>query len=106
MPVKQRFVIRGGKVMEVPVGERLRGNSHAGEGLQIINDISPYASPIDDHYIGSRSAHREDLKRNGCRILEKGEREHFQKNFENENDARIDSFVDGVVDRVAGDLFA
>lgn len=32
----------------------------------IISDIPEYASPIDGRLISSRSARREDLKRNNC----------------------------------------
>lgn len=32
----------------------------------IIRDISEYRSPVDGKLISSRSARREDLKRNGC----------------------------------------
>jgi hypothetical protein len=106
MTVKRRFVIRDGSVVEIPVSERLRGERSAGEGLQIINDINPYASPVDDRYIGSRREHREDLKRNRCHVLERGEKEHFQKNFNRDSEARMERFVDSAVDGVARDLFA
>lgn len=59
------------------------------EGLQIIPDIEPYASPIDDSYVGSRRSRREDLKKNNCRPYERGEKEAHKKDFLKRQDAAL-----------------
>src|SRR5882672_10418295 len=56
-----------------------------------------YTSPIDDRPITSKQARVEDLKRNGCRPYETGEKEEVQrqrKKAEVELDQSIDSTVD------------
>lgn len=45
----------------------------------IRGDYEGYVSPATGKWVEGRAAHEEDLKRSGCRILEKGETEHFIK---------------------------
>lgn len=45
----------------------------------ITQDYKPYECPVTGKMIEGRAAHRENLKQTGCRILEKGEREHNER---------------------------
>lgn len=45
----------------------------------IATDYSAYECPVTGRMIEGRAAHRENLKQHGCRLLEKGEREHNQR---------------------------
>lgn len=42
---------------------------------RIVADYAPYTCPITGTWIEGRKAHRENLAKHGCRILETGERE-------------------------------
>lgn len=53
------FDKRTGKEMILPKRERITTPF-------VLSDIPEYKSPIDGRVIGSRSARREDLKRNNC----------------------------------------
>jgi hypothetical protein len=53
-------------------------------GVQIMRDTPEYVSPICNEdgrhpLIDGRAARREDLKRNGCREYDPGERRAFEK---------------------------
>ena len=45
-------------------------------------DYQGYQSPVDGRWIDGKREHHEALKRNGCRILEKGESERSMKSRE------------------------
>lgn len=45
-----------------------------------IKDYEAYECPVTGKMIEGRAAHRENLKRTGCRIFEPGEREAYVKN--------------------------
>ena len=45
----------------------------------IRGDIEPYRCPVTGKPITSRAAHEENLKRTGCRVLEKGEKEEAER---------------------------
>lgn len=72
---------------------------------QISSDYEGYTCPVTNQWVEGRTAHRENLKKHGCRVLEKGEREHNEKRRREENDAAIERMVDQTVNRVAGDMF-
>lgn len=87
--MRERWVWRDGKMVQIGSDyvAPLRGK---GKGLQIIKDIEPYQSPVDDGYVGSRRARKDDLKRHNCREYERGEssyhdrqRQEQQQRFEN-----------------------
>lgn len=48
-------------------------------GPQISGDYQPYTCPITGRWIEGKRAHEENLKRHGCRVLEKGEKDEFVK---------------------------
>lgn len=45
----------------------------AGKAAYVSSDYEAYDCPVTGKMIEGRAAHRENLKRTGCRILEKGE---------------------------------
>jgi len=62
-----RYVWRDGQFVERSTG-RLMETPFAGRIVMpiVVSDIPEYRSPVDGRLITSRSARREDLKRNGC----------------------------------------
>lgn len=76
-----------------------------GEAAQISRDYEGYTCPVTNRWVEGRRAHRENLKQQGCRVLEKGEREHNEKRRHEEANASIDRMVDETVNRTAQELF-
>lgn len=90
--MRTRYVIKGGKL--VCLGYVENQPSHK---IQIISDTAgyDYVCPVDDDtYINSRTKHRENLKRNECRILEKGEKEKFLNDRHQDSDREINRIFD------------
>lgn len=46
----------------------------------LVSDYEAYECPVTGKMIEGRAAHRENLKRTGCRLFEPGEREQYIKN--------------------------
>lgn len=61
----------------------------SGKRLMVVGDIEPYDCPVTGGYVGGRAQHRDNLRRHGCHVLEKGEKEHAEKVRERELDAAI-----------------
>jgi hypothetical protein len=76
---RERWVIRSGTLIKVSSSYEAPRRGKSGRGMQIIQDIEPYQSPVDDGYVGSRRARKDDLKRHGCREYERGEREYHAR---------------------------
>jgi len=70
----------------------------------ILGDYEPYECPVTGKMIEGRKAHSENLKKTGCRILERGEKEHNTKNGKKRMFDQIDQAVDKCVEEVARDL--
>lgn len=70
----------------------------------IARDYEAYECPVTGKMIEGRAAHAENLKRTGCRLLEKGEFEDVKKNGRKEAEARMDAALDKAVDEVAAQL--
>ena len=47
-------------------------------------DNVDYTCPVTDKWIGSKNAHRDNLRKQGCRVLEPGEKEASTRNRANE----------------------
>lgn len=62
----------------------------SGSAAQISEDYKGYTCPITGDWVEGRRAHRENLKKHGCRVFEKGEREHYEKNHAKEHDLQLD----------------
>ncbi len=61
-------------------------------------DQTGYNCPVTDKWIGSRGAHRDNLQRQGCRVLEQGETALSVKRREAE-DAALDKKIEDTVER-------
>ena len=70
----------------------------------ISSDFKAYDCPITGKMIEGRAAHAENLKRNDCRILESGEKEHNTKTGREYAEKAMDTAIDNAVDEVARDL--
>lgn len=77
----------------IPIDEWLGkyGRRVYAEAPYIIGDIEPYVSPVSEKVITSRKAHREDLKRTGCRVYEGREQESkYAEQARKEQDAKFE----------------
>ena len=72
--------------------------------IQVSPDYHGYACPITGRWIEGRAAHRENLKRHGCRLQEKGEKEAFLKERQKEMDRERKQFVREMVIRAAREM--
>lgn len=61
-------------------------------------DDTGYTCPVTDKWIGSKREHRENLARQGCRVLESGEHEAAAR-YRAEEEARFDKALDETVER-------
>jgi hypothetical protein len=66
-------------------------------------DYKAYRCPVTGRPVEGRRAHQENLKRTGCRVLERGEREHNQRTRA-ESDRQIERTVDVAVEKTAAAL--
>ena len=74
----------------------------------IRGEYAAYECPVTGKMIEGRYAHEENLKATGCRILERGEKEHNTKRAQDDakaEDAKRDRVIDQIVDSVANDYF-
>ena len=60
-----QYVWKSGQWLDRATGEPMRTPDRLAMPM-VISDIPEYRSPIDGRPITSRSARRDDLKRNGC----------------------------------------
>lgn len=97
---------RDGKWYDKSTGEEVtlpdRSDSWSKRGnIQIIRDIDGYTCPITGNWVGSRAAHKENLKRSGCRVFEPGEREQYIKEKPREAERHAERAADFLSDRIA-----
>jgi len=69
----------------------------------IRGDYQPYNCPITGKLIDGRKAHRENLARHGCRVLETGEREQVER-FRKSSEAALDKAVDSTAEEFMAKL--
>lgn len=67
------------------------------KGFQITRDSEGYDCPVTGKWIEGRAAHRENLKRHGCHVLEKGEHQDNERNRIEAEEKTIDSLAESVV---------
>ena len=67
----------------------------------IVTDYAGYSCPVTGKWIEGRRAHEENLKRQGCRVLETGETDQVRRSarkaeetFDREVDATVDQFYE------------
>lgn len=76
---------------------------------RVLGDIPGYSCPITGAWVEGRKAHRENLAKHGCRVLETGEREQAIKAAaarEAEFDARLDESLDMALAGMGSDKLA
>jgi hypothetical protein len=87
---RHRYVMRKGEL--VYLGD-IDSSAPAFSGIQINNDNHyNYECPVTGDPITSRTQHKENLAKHNCRLLEKGEKENWQK--ERVKDRSIDQLIE------------
>jgi len=59
----------------------------------VASDYEGYQCPVTDKWIEGRYAHKENLKRTGCRLLEPGESRDAPKRMADERNASMDRIL-------------
>lgn len=97
------YSYKNGKWFDKRSGEEVtlpeRGDSWGKGGFLLSSDYQGYTCPVTGTWIEGRAAHRENLKRHGCRILEKGEKEEARNTRERELERAIERTADAMVAR-------
>jgi hypothetical protein len=76
-----RYVLKDDQWINRETGEPLKVDPNwTPQAPHVWRDIPEYRSPIDGQLIGSRSARREDLKRNNCVEIDPPKRPRGYKN--------------------------
>lgn len=76
-------------------------NCNLGFKGYIQSDISSYDCPVTGKIVEGRKAHRENLKQTGCRILEPGERQNYEKERPIEIERQAEKTADFLSDKIA-----
>lgn len=98
--LRMRWDEAQGKLVEIPVNSR----SRRPDAPFVQGDYEGYQSPITGEWIEGRRAHREDLKRHGCRVYEGRESEQRVANRARaEQDRRIDQVAERAAHRAWND---
>jgi hypothetical protein len=75
--------------------------------FNVARDYEGYNCPVTGNWIEGRAAHRENLKRTGCRVFEPGELEQFKrdrpKNIERDSERFAEQMCEKIGERI-GDL--
>lgn len=71
--------------------------------IHLALDYKPYRCPITGKPIEGKRAHQENLKRHGCRLLEKGEKEQNVRERA-ESDRKLEKAIDVAVEKTAAEL--
>lgn len=70
----------------------------------IAGDFSGYECPVTGNWIEGRKAHSENLKKTGCRLLEKGEKEERAKKYPIEQEKRMSAAIEVAANEAAKEL--
>lgn len=70
----------------------------------VATDYPPYECPVTGKMIEGRAAHRENLKRTGCRLFEPGEFEQYKRELPKKREQALEKAVDTAVNNAARDL--
>ncbi|WP_448206485.1 hypothetical protein [Azospirillum sp. sgz302134] len=103
--IRETYVIRNGELIPKHLAPPLRpaARSHLPTPM-IAGDYAGYECPVSGRWIEGRAAHRENLARTGCRLLEPGESAEAMRTAGTGGDAAIEAAVDRAVNEVAKDL--
>lgn len=75
--------------------------------FQIAKDYEGYDCPVTGKWIEGRYAHKENLKRQGCRVFEPGELEEFKRNKPRDVERNAEIFANEICEKIGeriGDL--
>jgi len=61
-------------------------------------DNTGYTCPVTGDWIGSKTAHKENLAKHGCRVLEAGETDQARR-VRQEQDQKLDKAIENTVER-------
>lgn len=75
-----------------------------GKAPLIAGDIAPYACPVTGRMVDGRADHKENLKRTGSRILEKGEIDEYRREKPKRDAENISRVVDESLGKIAKDF--
>jgi hypothetical protein len=90
------YVYRAGQLVDKDTGEAIQTNGIIPTSFQVRRDIPGYDCPVTGKWIEGRRAHEENLKQQGCRIVEKGEKEEWIRDRERaarEQDRKLDETI-------------
>lgn len=68
------------------------------------SEYEGYECPVTGKWVEGKHAHRENLKRTGCRLLERGEFEDVKKNGKRRQMEAIDAGIEKSIEAVAKDF--
>lgn len=71
--------------------------------IHLALDYKAYSCPVTGKPVEGRRAHQENLKRTGCRLLERGEKEQNMRERA-ESDRKLERTIDAAVERTAAEL--
>lgn len=71
--IERYTVTADGRLLNKRTGELVPDDNRPIAAPQLARDYGAYQSPVGTGMVEGRAAHREDLKRSGCRVLEVGE---------------------------------
>lgn len=71
--------------------------------IHLALDYKAYRCPVTGTPVEGRRAHQENLKRTGCRVLERGEKEQNMRERA-DADRKIERIVDTAVEKTAAQL--
>lgn len=71
---------------------------------RVAADYPGYECPVTGKWVEGKAAHRENLKRTGCRLLESGETEQFKRDLPKRREQELDKAVETAVNNAARDL--
>jgi len=69
----------------------------------VVMDYAGYTCPVTGKWVEGHAAHRENLKRQGCRVLEPGETEEVRR-ARKRADERLDHSLDETADQLLASL--
>lgn len=99
-----RYTLKGDQWIDRSTGEPVslpnRFDYNAPARVHLAGDYSGYTCPVSGAWIEGRAAHKENLKRTGCRLLEKGEREHNERSCAQESDRHTEALTERVLKEV------
>lgn len=97
------YRINGVKVTREEFMSKTRGIDFNNPPM-IGSDYKGYSCPVTGQWVEGKRAHEENLKRTGCRLLEKGEKEQYAKNLARDREEAAEKTSDFLTRRIAEKL--